>query len=57
MEELPYGWEEAHLPDGSKYFINHADRTTSWTDPRETEDSFDDDDDGEEENKDDAVSL
>lgn len=57
MEELPYGWEEAHLPDGSKYFINHADRTTSWTDPRETEDSFDDDEDGEEENKDDAVSL
>ncbi|XP_077974907.1 syntaxin-binding protein 4-like [Styela clava] len=34
-EELPYGWEEATLPDGSKYFINHANRTTSWIDPRD----------------------
>ncbi len=31
---LPQGWEQGVTPDGEIYFINHADRTTSWLDPR-----------------------
>lgn len=31
---LPPGWEQAYTPDGKTYFINHNNRTTSWTDPR-----------------------
>ena len=31
---LPDGWEEAETTSGERYFINHTDKTTSWTDPR-----------------------
>ena len=31
--ELPFGWEEAVTADGSRYFINHTNQTTSWFHP------------------------
>lgn len=31
---LPEGWEQALTETGEVYFINHIDRTTSWSDPR-----------------------
>lgn len=31
---LPDGWEQAQTEDGTTYFINHRDKTTSWFDPR-----------------------
>ncbi|XP_069127354.1 uncharacterized protein [Argopecten irradians] len=31
---LPPGWSHAFTPQGQIYFINHADGTTSWQDPR-----------------------
>ncbi|XP_064639429.1 transcriptional coactivator YAP1-like isoform X2 [Lineus longissimus] len=31
---LPPGWEQAQTPDGEIYFINHAEKATSWFDPR-----------------------
>ncbi|XP_067661532.1 syntaxin-binding protein 4-like [Haliotis asinina] len=30
---LPYGWEEAYTGDGTKYYINHTNQTTTWTHP------------------------
>ena len=30
---LPVGWEAARTPDGREYFINHSNKTTSWTRP------------------------
>ena len=34
MGPLPEGWEQAYTPEGEVYFINHANKTTSWADPR-----------------------
>lgn len=31
---LPEGWEMGVTESGTKYFIDHVNRTTSWTDPR-----------------------
>jgi len=31
---LPSGWEEARDAEGRIYYIDHATRSTSWTDPR-----------------------
>lgn len=31
---LPDGWEEGITPKGERYYINHATRTTTWRDPR-----------------------
>ena len=31
---LPEGWEQAYTQEGEVYFINHANKTTSWSDPR-----------------------
>ena len=31
---LPAGWEVQTAPNGRQFFINHKDKTTSWTDPR-----------------------
>ena len=33
-KQLPEGWEEKTDDNGNKYFINHIERTTTWTDPR-----------------------
>ncbi|KAM9332847.1 transcriptional coactivator YAP1-like isoform 2-T2 [Pholidichthys leucotaenia] len=33
---LPQGWEMARTPSGQRYFLNHLDKTTTWTDPRLT---------------------
>ena len=33
---LPIGWDEAHTPEGQKYYMNHATKTTQWEDPRIT---------------------
>ncbi|XP_041358807.1 syntaxin-binding protein 4-like isoform X2 [Gigantopelta aegis] len=30
---LPFGWEEAYTSDGTKYYINHTNQTTTWTHP------------------------
>ena len=30
---LPFGWEEAVTADGSRYYINHTNQTTSWFHP------------------------
>ncbi|KAM4747800.1 protein KIBRA [Rhinophrynus dorsalis] len=32
---LPEGWEEARDVDGKIYYIDHANKTTSWIDPRD----------------------
>ncbi|KAG9490808.1 hypothetical protein GDO78_006247 [Eleutherodactylus coqui] len=32
---LPEGWEEARDVDGKVYYIDHANKTTSWIDPRD----------------------
>ncbi|XP_053321325.1 protein KIBRA [Spea bombifrons] len=32
---LPQGWEEARDVDGKIYYIDHANKTTSWIDPRD----------------------
>ena len=31
---LPIGWDEAHTPEGQKYYMNHTTKTTQWEDPR-----------------------
>ena len=31
---LPEGWEQSVTPEGETYFINHAEKATSWFDPR-----------------------
>ncbi|XP_055601600.1 transcriptional coactivator yorkie-like [Uranotaenia lowii] len=31
---LPDGWEEGITPKGERYYINHVTRTTTWRDPR-----------------------
>ncbi|KAL8278008.1 hypothetical protein RQP46_009640 [Phenoliferia psychrophenolica] len=31
---LPTGWEMRKAPDGRVYFVDHANRTTTWVDPR-----------------------
>lgn len=31
---LPGGWSMQMAPNGRVFFINHADKTTSWVDPR-----------------------
>lgn len=31
---LPQGWEESFTPEGEVYFINHAQKKTTWFDPR-----------------------
>ena len=31
---LPEGWEQSMTPQGEVYFINHNNKTTSWSDPR-----------------------
>jgi len=33
-ENLPPGWEARSTATGQKYYVNHVDRTTSWTHPR-----------------------
>ncbi|EDR13792.1 uncharacterized protein LACBIDRAFT_309180 [Laccaria bicolor S238N-H82] len=33
---LPLGWEERRTPQGRPYFVDHHTRTTTWTDPRVT---------------------
>lgn len=33
---LPLGWEERRTPQGRPYFVDHHTRTTTWTDPRTT---------------------
>ncbi|KAF1762992.1 hypothetical protein GCK72_011257 [Caenorhabditis remanei] len=33
---LPYGWEQAKDNDGNTYYIDHLNRTTTYTDPRKT---------------------
>ena len=33
---LPIGWDEAHTPEGQKYYMNHITKTTQWEDPRIT---------------------
>ncbi|KAF5382743.1 hypothetical protein D9615_002877 [Tricholomella constricta] len=33
---LPLGWEERRTPEGRPYFVDHHTRTTTWTDPRRT---------------------
>lgn len=33
-EPLPHGWEGRTTATGQKYFVNHIERTTSWTHPR-----------------------
>lgn len=37
VSPLPPGWEQATTPQGEIYFINHEDRTTSWLDPRHSQ--------------------
>ena len=32
-DSLPEGWQRAFTEDGTPYFINHHDRTTTWTKP------------------------
>lgn len=34
LGDLPPGWEQGVTEDGDPYFINHADKTTTWFDPR-----------------------
>ncbi|KAI8894491.1 E3 ubiquitin-protein ligase RSP5 [Globomyces pollinis-pini] len=34
---LPAGYEMRHTPEGRPYFVNHNNRTTTWTDPRRTQ--------------------
>lgn len=34
---LPLGWEERRTPEGRPYFVDHHTRTTTWTDPRRTQ--------------------
>lgn len=34
---LPLGWEERRNPEGRPYFVDHHTRTTTWTDPRRTQ--------------------
>lgn len=36
---LPLGWEERRTPEGRPYFVDHHTRTTTWTDPRRTNQS------------------
>lgn len=36
--QLPFGWELAADKDGTPYFINHVNRTTTYVDPRRTDD-------------------
>lgn len=36
---LPAGWEQRHTPDGRAYFVDHNTRTTTWIDPRRSNDS------------------
>ena len=36
LPPLPEQWEQAVTPEGEVYFINHANKTTSWYDPRLT---------------------
>jgi len=31
---LPEGWSMKRAPNGRKFFINHKDQSTTWTDPR-----------------------
>ncbi|KAK4704406.1 hypothetical protein P7C70_g1799, partial [Phenoliferia sp. Uapishka_3] len=31
---MPDGWEKRKAPDGRFYFVDHTNRTTTWTDPR-----------------------
>ena len=33
---LPIGWDEAHTPEGQKYYMNHISKSTQWEDPRIT---------------------
>lgn len=33
---MPYGWEQSVTPEGEVYYIDHNNKTTSWTDPRLT---------------------
>ncbi|CAM9794375.1 unnamed protein product, partial [Ectocarpus sp. 12 AP-2014] len=32
-QPLPPGWSEAIAPDGKTFYLNHADKTTSWDRP------------------------
>jgi len=34
---LPLGWEERRNPEGRPYFVDHHTRTTTWTDPRRSQ--------------------
>lgn len=38
-QPLPPGWEEGVTADGIPYFVNHNNQTTSWVDPRLSEDT------------------
>lgn len=38
-QALPQGWEEGVTADGIPYFVNHNNQTTSWVDPRLTEET------------------
>ena len=31
---LAIGWDEAHTPEGQKYYMNHFTKSTQWEDPR-----------------------
>lgn len=33
LDNLPPGWEKCYLPDGTPFFIDHINRTTSWSLP------------------------
>ncbi len=37
---LPAGWEIAYDAKGRRYFIDHKNQTTSWTDPRKVRDTI-----------------
>ncbi len=37
---LPSGWEIAYDAKGRRYFIDHKNQTTSWTDPRKVRDTI-----------------
>ncbi|KAK0425020.1 hypothetical protein QR680_008987 [Steinernema hermaphroditum] len=38
-EQLPEGWEMQIAPNGRRFFIDHKNRKTTWTDPRSGKDS------------------
>ncbi|TKR93655.1 hypothetical protein L596_008068 [Steinernema carpocapsae] len=38
-ERLPEGWEMQVAPNGRRFFIDHKNRKTTWTDPRSGRDS------------------